>query len=133
MPKGFTVLELLIVLVILGILVIIAVPLLYEAKLSAQATAALTTLRNMNSAQAAYFTRNGNKYFGTLSELAAAGFLDARFAPGTVTFDGYVFTAEVDVSRFTFWARPQADSNPVFYVNDNNTLHYENGEPVSGD
>jgi len=55
--KGFSLIELLIVVAIILILAAIAVPNLLRARMQANQTAAVATLRNTNNAQATYITQ----------------------------------------------------------------------------
>jgi len=81
---GFTLLELLIVVTIVGIIAAIAVPsLLTSSKAPADATAK-SDLRNVMTALELYFLRTGT-YPATLAELEATGF---SLSPG-VSFDRY--------------------------------------------
>lgn len=72
--KGFSLIELLIVVAIILIIASIAIPNLLRARLSANQAAAVSTLRNINNSQAVY-----------ISEFAAAGFADTyvKLGPGT--------------------------------------------------
>lgn len=129
--NGFSLIEVLIVIVIIGILVVILIPQLEEAKKTSQATAAVASLRYFASAQAVYFARNGLSRYGSVLELAAAHYLDNRFSSGTATYDGYVFTGEGTTIHFTFRARPETNNgNPSFYINDTLALYFENGSPL---
>ena len=86
--KGFTLIELLIVVVIIGILAAIAIPKFANTKEKAYVAAMKSDLRNMVTAQEAYFSDYGNVYtpatgnFGsnyktstgvTISSMAATG------------------------------------------------------------
>jgi prepilin-type N-terminal cleavage/methylation domain-containing protein len=129
--KGFSLIELLIVIVIIGIIVIIAVPSLLESKRAAQATAAQATLRNVASAEAAYSSKSTNRSYGnTLVPLQTQGFLDSRFSSGTADFDGYTFAGVGTTTYFTVTAVAQDTANPNFYINHSMVVHYTNGDPV---
>ena len=130
--KGFSLVELLIVVVIIGILVIISVPILRESKLAAENTAAIATLRFLSNAEEVYYsTTAGSKTYGTFVQMHAKGYLDDRFSSGSATFDGFTFTAEIDTTSFTFWARPIEDVNPTYYITNRYVIMFENGTPVS--
>jgi len=62
--KGFTLIELLIVVVIIGILAAIAIPKFANTKTKAYQTAMKSDLRNLVTAQEAYFSDSG-KYYPT--------------------------------------------------------------------
>src|SRR5687767_4691538 len=66
--KGFTLIELLIVVVISGILAAIAIPKFANTKEKAYFAAMKSDLRNLVTAQEAYFSESGNVY-GTIGNL----------------------------------------------------------------
>src|SRR5512143_3277994 len=79
--EGFSLVELLIVVVIIAILVLISVPMLRESKLAAENTAAIATLRFLSNAEEVYYsTTAGSKSYGTFEQMPAKGYLDDRFA-----------------------------------------------------
>jgi type IV pilus assembly protein PilA len=80
--KGFTLIELLIVVVIIGILAAIAIPKFANTKSKAYVTAMKSDLRNLVTAEEAFFS-DSSKYTATLSPTAAGA---ARFqnSAGTV-------------------------------------------------
>jgi type IV pilus assembly protein PilA len=85
--KGFTLIELLIVVVIIGILAAIAIPKFSATKTKAQKSAGIADLRNLATAQEAYFADN-NKYASdadivkTASVPAKTTELVFNFSPG---------------------------------------------------
>ncbi len=77
--KGFSLIELLIVVAIIIIISAIAVPSLLQARKSANESAAVANLRSISSAEFTYASRN-NQQFGTLANLVSTNYLDSRFA-----------------------------------------------------
>ena len=66
--KGFTLIELLIVVVIIGILAAIAIPKFANTKSKAYVTAAISDLRNLVTAEEAFFS-DSSKYTATVTQL----------------------------------------------------------------
>src|SRR3954462_6303427 len=85
--KGFSLLELLIVVAIILIIATIAIPSLLRSRQSAQETSAVAQLRTINTAQVTYLSSNQGAY-GSLPQLITQGLLDARFA-GSVSGYNY--------------------------------------------
>jgi prepilin-type N-terminal cleavage/methylation domain-containing protein len=81
--RGYSLVETLMVIAIIGIIASVAIPLLMDSRCRSLDEKARQTVRVVVSAQAAYQTNVGR--FGTLDELANANppYLDKRFATGS--------------------------------------------------
>ena len=108
--KGFTLIELLIVVVIIGILAAIAIPQVSSTKEKAFDAAAKSDLRNMMTAQEAYFSDNQLYLSVAVAAGGAAsvnGTNDFQASTGvaigaTAATDGYVVTAQHSSSASTW-------------------------------
>ncbi len=69
LQKGFSLLELLIVVAIILIIAAIAIPNLLRARVSANESAAVSTLRTLNTAEASYIMAYPIAGYGTLATL----------------------------------------------------------------
>lgn len=91
---GFSLIELLLVIVIIGIIATIAFPMLYKAKQSAENGNAFATMRTIASSQLSYFSQNGR--FARLNELNAA----------QVSGLGTISGTDLTRGKFTFQMTP---------------------------
>jgi len=88
--RGFSLLELLIVVAIILIISTIAIPSLLTSRQIANESRAVATLRTINTAQVTYLSTNG--VFGSFTDLNSAGLLDSRYADDALVVGGFIYT-----------------------------------------
>ena len=104
--KGFSLLELLIVVAIILIIATIAIPSLLRSRQAANESAAVAELRTINTAQITYLSSSQGNY-GDITQLMATGLLDSRFGG---VLSGYNFAITSSGADYTATATPASTS-----------------------
>jgi prepilin-type N-terminal cleavage/methylation domain-containing protein len=123
--KGFSLLELLIVVAIILIIATIAIPSLLRSRQAAHEAAAVATLRTINTAEVTYLSTAQGKY-GDLTSLISSALIPSNFVPGPVS--GYLFSVDLDATQteFTVYAVPNStnEGRYGYYVTADGTVRF---------
>ncbi len=122
--RGFTLVELMIVLAIIAIIAAFAIPNLMKSRMSANETGAIGALRTLMTAQATYMNRSGR--YGSLTELNGENLVDDSLVGGEKS--GYYYGEITTGSNYayTFGAIPADDGRSgekEFIVNQQGTVY----------
>ena len=141
---GFSLIELMIVIAIIGILIAVGVTGWKAAVKSANEAAAIKTLRTIAEQQMLYYNSHQRTSFGTFDEMLKENMLDTRFAGTTPVVEGYLFQMRVIPKStstqpgYAVNADPQvtegvgATGKNHFYLDsDSNTIHVNPTQPAT--
>lgn len=142
--EGFSLIELMIVIAIIGILIAVGVTGWRAAVRSANEAAAISSMRSIAERQMLYYNLHRRTTFGTFEEMRRDNLVDNRYDGTTPLVEGYIFTLRV-ISRstsqqasYTLNADPQvtegvsATGKNHYYLDaDTNTIHVNDSQPAT--
>ncbi len=107
--EGFSLIELLIVISIIGIMAAVAIPQLNAYLKRGRETAAIESLREIHRSQAQYYSAKGK--FSNLNDLVESEMLGRKYGEGK-TISGYTYTSsDVSPNTFTIHADRSSDGD----------------------
>ncbi|HJQ69644.1 MAG TPA: prepilin-type N-terminal cleavage/methylation domain-containing protein [Blastocatellia bacterium] len=129
--RGFSLIELLVVVGILMIISAIAIPGLKRARQNANAGSAIQSLRTITTAE--YLYEKKFKRYGTLAQLAPEGTIDSHIGTGLKSAYSFTLTLTSSDRHFSVSASPLDDPTRLthYFVDDSGVIRYNEGAPAT--
>ena len=128
--RGFTAVELIIVITVMAVVVSVALPRFMTSQRRANETAAISALRTISTANSLYRNRYGT--YGSLDQLMSAGLIDSAYNDPR---RGYVFQSTGTIDS-VLWAVEAAPEQPgtsgdrYFFIDERGSIRVSDGSPA---
>jgi len=131
--KGFSLIELMIVVLVIGIIAAIAVPNLAKSKMAAHESSAISAIRTLVTAQITFAVKSGSGDFAAdLVSLQGANLIDSVLGSGTA--EAYSFSLSGSGVQYTIDARPLvygASGIRSFFTDESGAIRYTTADAAA--